>query len=201
MTEFLSTGAIHIMIALGYTGLFVLSAIESCGIPIPSEIILPFAGFLVASGQFGLWTAAAIATVGNFVGSVGLYYIGYSGGRWILERYGKYVLIHRRDIEVGEAWFKRHGVKAIFYGRVLPIVRTFISLPAGVAKMSFKKFSAYSILGAFPWNLALIYVGYKAGEHWDSFKPYFHIVDYVILALVVLFIIRHLMKKSHQGHG
>jgi membrane protein DedA with SNARE-associated domain len=185
----------------GYFGLFILSLIESAGIPVPSEVVLPFSGFLVASGTFALWTAALVATLGNYAGSIVLYWIGASGGRWILDRYGKYVLIHKEDIIKGESWFNQHGTKAVFFGRLMPIVRTFISLPAGVNKMNFKKFSIYTILGALPWNFLLVYAGYKAGQNWDSFKPYFHIFDIVIGTGVVLFVIWYVIKKRRHAHA
>jgi len=186
------------MTVFGYTGLFLLSLLESAGILIPSEIVLPFAGFLVASGQFAFWPAVLWATLGNVVGSMVLFWIGISGGRWILARYGRYVFIHQYEIEKGEAWFKRHGVKAVFWGRLMPVVRTFISLPAGVSRMDFKKFSLFTALGALPWNFALVYLGVKAGQNWDSLRPYFHIFDYIIVAIALIFIIRHFLKRNHK---
>lgn len=200
ITDFLFSLVIQVMSATGYTGLFVLSLVESAGIPVPSEIVLPFSGFLIASGQFLLWPAVLLATLGNVVGSVILFWIGASGGRWFLEKYGKYVLIHHRDIEKGEAWFKRHGNKAVFFGRMMPIVRTFISLPAGVAQMNFKKFIVFTTLGALPWNFALVYLGLKAGENWEMLRSYFHIVDIVIGVGIVIFIIWHVYNKQKQEH-
>ena len=200
MIDFLSTTVINLMTVFGYTGLFVLSLLESAAIPIPSEIVLPFSGFLVASGQFMLWSAVLLATLGNVVGSAILFWIGLSGGRWILERYGKYVFIHHSEIEKGEAWFERHGAKAVFWGRLMPVVRTFISLPAGVSRMNFKKFLLYTTLGALPWNFALVYLGLKAGENWDSFRPYFHIFDYVLVASIVIWVIHHFLKNRKHGH-
>lgn len=188
------------MTVFGYTGLFLLSLFESAAIPVPSEIVLPFAGFLVASGQFTLWLAVLTATAGNVIGSAILFWIGISGGRWILEKYGKYVLIHHGDVEKGEAWFRRHGAEAVFWGRLMPVVRTFISLPAGVSRMNFKKFLLFTTIGALPWNFALVYLGLKAGEHWDSFRPYFHIADIVIGVLVVVFIGWHFYNKRHHAH-
>lgn len=198
ITDFLSSTVIHLMSVFGYTGLFLLSLLESAAIPIPSEIVLPFAGFLVVSGQFSLWAAVLIATLGNYVGSAILFWIGISGGRWILEKYGKYVLIHHRDIEKSEAWFGRHGTKAVFWGRMMPVVRTFISLPAGVSRMNFKKFSLYTILGALPWNFALVYLGLKTGENWDSLRPYFHTLDIIIGIAVVVFIGWHVYNKRNH---
>ncbi len=160
-----------------------LSLIESAGIPVPSEVVLPFAGFLVASGRLTIIGAALVATLGNYAGSA------------------VYVLIHKADIEKGDAWFARHGVKAVFFGRLLPVVRTFISLPAGAARMNFKKFSLYTILGALPWNLALVYAGYKAGQNWDSFKPYFHTFDIALGAAVLLLVIWYVVKKRRHAHA
>jgi membrane protein DedA with SNARE-associated domain len=201
ITSFLSDLALSVIHTLGYAGVFVLSLLESAGIPIPSEVVVPFSGFLAVSGQFQLWVVVVVATLGNYIGSVILYWIGKSGGRWILDRYGKYVLIHRADIERGEAWFNRHGVKAVFWGRMLPVVRTFISLPAGVSRMDFKKFSIYTILGALPWNFALAYVGYKAGEHWDALRQYFHIVDIGIVVVAIGFVIWYVLKKRAHAHA
>ncbi len=198
LTEFLSNLALSVIGAAGYAGVFILSALESAGIPIPSEIVLPFSGFLVVSGQFNFWAVVLLATLANYIGSAVLYWIGHSGGRWILERYGKYVLVQKHDIEIGVAWFYRHGSKAVFFGRLVPVIRTFISLPAGIARMNFKKFSLYTLAGALPWNWALVYVGLKTGEHWDGLHKYFHIIDVLIivvaLALVGWYIVK---KKSH----
>lgn len=198
LTEFLSNLALSVIGTTGYAGIFILSALESAGIPIPSEIVLPFSGFLVVSGQFNFWVVIILATLANYVGSAVLYWIGHSGGRWILERYGKYFLVQKHDIEIGEAWFHRHGSRAVFFGRLLPVIRTFISLPAGVARMNFKKFSLYTLAGALPWNWALVYLGVKTGEHWDGLHKYFHVVDVIIivaaLALVGWCIAK---KKSH----
>lgn len=201
ITSFLSAIAIHLMTVFGYTGLFVLSLLESAAIPIPSEIVLPFAGFLVASGQFSFWSAVFLATLANIVGSVILFWIGISGGRWVLERYGKYVLIHHRDIERGEAWFSRHGAKAVFWGRLMPVVRTFISLPAGVSQMNFKKFLTYTALGSLPWNFILVYLGLKTGENWDSLRPYFNFFDIVIVAAALLLVGSYIYKKRNHAHG
>ena len=201
ITTYLSTLAIHLMTVFGYTGLFVLSLIESAAIPIPSEIFLPFAGFLVVSGQFLFWPAVLVATLGNLAGSAILFWIGISGGRWILERYGKYVFIHRPDIEKGDVWFTRYGTKAVFWSRMLPLVRTFISLPAGVNRMNFKKFSLFTILGALPWNFTLVYLGMKAGENWDSIRPYFHIFDIIIVGAILVFIGWHIYKKLRHKHA
>lgn len=200
LTEFLSNAALSIINSLGYAGVAVLSLLESAGIPIPSEIVLPFSGFLVASGHFNFWVVVILATLANYIGSAILYWIGYSGGRWILDRYGKYVLIREHDIKIGEAWFHRHGSKAAFFGRLLPVVRTFISLPAGISRMNFKKFSLYTMLGALPWNAALVYVGIKTGEHWSGLHKYFHLFDVLIVIVAVILVGWFLLKKRSHAH-
>jgi len=192
----ISSWALNIIDTIGYNGIFFLSLIESAGIPVPSEIVLPFSGFLSFTGRFNFWVVVVTATLANYAGSVILYYIGKCGGRWILEKYGRYILISNHDLVIGDMWFHRHGAKVTFWGRLLPIVRTFISLPAGVMRMNFKKFSLYTFSGALPWNAALAYVGYITGDNWDILKKYFHIADYVIAILVIFFVILFIYKKK-----
>lgn len=199
MINLLSNFALSVIQTLGYSGLFFLSLIESCGIPIPSEIVLPFSGFLVATGQFGFWTAVILATLGNYAGSVILYWIGFSGGRWILDRYGRYVLIHKSDIEKGDRWFSKHGASATFFGRLLPLIRTFISLPAGVNRMNFKKFSLYTLVGSLPWNWVLIYAGVVAGKNWSYLHQYFHLFDIIIVVAVIAWLVWLLIRRRKHG--
>ena len=199
MTNLITTiGAwvLTIIDRMGYSGVFILSLVESAGIPIPSEIVLPFSGFLVFSGRFNFWLIVLLATLANYVGSVILFYIGKSGGRWFLERYGKYVLISGHDLEIGDKWFHRHGGKIAFWGRLLPVVRTFISLPAGVSRMNFKRFSLYTLLGALPWNFVLTYIGLKTGANWEILKRYFHLADYIIIGFVILLVVWFIYKKQ-----
>ena len=195
----LSSFALALIGSAGYLGLFVLSAIESCGIPIPSEVVIPFSGFLVSQGKFSLWAVILMATMGNLVGSIVLYFIGLKGGRWLLERYGKFVLISRHSLDAGDRWFKKYGSRAVFWSRILPIVRTFISLPAGVAKMNFNKFILYTFLGSLPWNIGLAYLGLKIGERWDILHTYSQKLDIAILVLVVLGIIWLILR--HFRHA
>ena len=191
--------ALAIIAKAGYVGIFILSAVESCGIPIPSEVVVPFSGFLAVSGRFSFWLVVFVATFGNLIGSIVLFFIGKYGGRWVLEKYGKYVFVSQHDLEIGDRWFEKHGAKAILIGRILPIARTFVSLSGGVAKMNFYKFSIYTILGSLPWNFALALIGYKAGENWNILSPYFHKVEYFIIVAVVIIIIfyiyRHVKNK------
>jgi len=175
-------------------------ALESACIPIPSEMIMPFAGFLVWQGQFSLWQVVLWGALGNLVGSIIAYIIGYYGGRPLVEKYGKYIFVSRRDLESADKWFLEYGQGAVFFSRLLPIIRTFISLPAGIAKMNFKKFCLYTFLGALLWSYFLAYAGLIMGENWENLKIYFHKFDLVIGILIILGIIwwikRHLSQSN-----
>lgn len=178
----------------GYLGIFILSALESAAIPIPSEVVVPFSGFLAVMGRFNIWAVVLVATLANLIGSIILFWIGKSGGRWMLERYGKYVLIHKYDLERGDEWFVKHGNKAVFWSRMLPVVRTFISLPAGVSGMNFSKFCTLTFLGSLPWNAGLALVGYKTGENWDILHDYFQKADVVIVVFIAVFVCWYVRK-------
>ncbi|MBX4190081.1 DedA family protein [Candidatus Parcubacteria bacterium] len=182
----------------GYTGLFFLSLFESAAIPIPSEVVLPFSGFLVSSGRFNFAVVVIVASIANLAGSLLLYAIGRSGGRWLLERYGKFILIRKHDLDIGETWFKKHGASAVFWGRLLPVVRTFISLPAGIAEMPVGKFTLFTLLGAIPWNLALTYIGFKSGEHWSVLHSYFRKFDVLILGVIIVGVVWYIIKKKRR---
>ena len=186
--------------ALGYGGIIILMAIESANIPLPSEIIMPFSGFLVAQGQFNLWLVGLSGAIGCVIGSILSYWLGMWGGRPLIEKYGKYILISHHDLDLADSWFKKRGEMTVFIGRLLPIIRTFISFPAGIAKMQFWRFVIYSFLGSLPWCLALAYVGQKMGENWENLRTYFHDFDYLILGLIILGIIwwvwRHLKNRK-----
>ena len=201
IVSYISEWALGFIGKTGYSGIFILSALESAAIPIPSEVVVPFSGFLAVSGKFNFWMVVTVATIANLAGSVVLYFIGKSGGRWLLEKYGKYVLIHKKDIETGDRWFLRHGVQVVFWGRLLPVVRTFVSLPAGVAGIKLKKFVTFTALGALPWNLALAFVGFKAGENWDMLHGYFRKVDVFIVLLIAVLVVWYFIwhkKRQHQ---
>ncbi|MCL6630479.1 MAG: DedA family protein, partial [Armatimonadetes bacterium] len=165
---------------LGYAGVVVLMAIESACIPLPSEIIMPFSGFLVYEGRFNLHFASLSGALGCAIGSVVAYYAGMCGGRPFLERYGRYVLIRKRDIDRADEWFEKYGEPIVFISRLLPVVRTFISFPAGVSRMHFGRFVAYSFVGSVPWCYFLAYLGKSLGENWESIRAYFHGADAVI---------------------
>ena len=196
--ELLSAFVISVIAALGYPGIILLMAIESACVPLPSEIILPFSGYLAYTGRFTLVWVATAGAIGCNLGSIVAYYAGVWGGRPFLERYGKYLLISPREMEMADRWFERHGEWTVFVGRLLPVIRTFIALPAGIARMDFWKFNVYTFLGSWPWCYALAYAGYKLGAHWPELREYFHRFDYVIGALLVLGAV--LYVRMHLQH-
>ncbi len=163
-----------------YWGIFLTMAIESACIPLPSEIIMPFSGYLVTTGQFTMLGVTLAGAIGNVVGSIVAYYAGVWGGRPFVERYGPYVLISHKDLDRADRWFMQYGEAAVFFSRMLPVVRTFISLPAGIARMNFLRFVLFTFLGALPWCYLLAYIGVKMGEEWQHLRDYFHQFDLVI---------------------
>ncbi len=172
----------------GYLGVLALMAIESACIPLPSEIIMPFAGFLVYKGEFNLLWAATAGAIGCNVGSVLAYEIGYYGGRPLVERYGAHVFLGRRELDMAERFFERFGSPAVLLARLLPVIRTFIALPAGIARMPRLRFHVYTFVGSWPWCFVLAWIGMKLGEHWDKdprLKQWFHRMDAVIILLLL----------------
>jgi len=196
LTEFVK-GVIE---SSGITGVFFLMLAESAAIPIPSEITMPFSGFLVFEGKFTFMSVMAAGVLGNIIGSVILYYIGYFGGRPFLEKYGKYILFTHHDLEVTERWFQKYGNSAVMFSRMLPAVRTFISFVPGVAKMNIFKFVAYTAAGCIPWVYGLTYAGLVAGENWGILHPYFEKAEWLIAALLILgvywFVRKHIRNKD-----
>lgn len=174
---------------LGYFGVAMMMAIESACIPLPSEIIMPFSGYLVSRGQFTLIGITLAGSIGSVAGSVAAYWIGIWVGREFLEKYGKYILITRHDLNIADRFFNKYGEAAVFFSRMLPVVRTFISLPAGIAKMNFYKFVTYTFAGSLPWCFLLGYAGKKTGDNWEILGAYFHKFDIVIGIIIVLSII------------
>ena len=198
--------------AVGYVGVMLAMAIESAMIPLPSELILPYAGFLVSdtsqleplTGQpWDFWIVVVVATIGNTLGSLIAYAIGAFGGRPLLERYGKYVLIRPHEIDLADDFFAKHGAATVFIARLLPIVRTFISFPAGVARMPIGKFIAYSTAGAFLWSMLLVYAGTVLGENWvqirHALQPFDLLIAVGVVALVVLFVWWRLGMPGRPG--
>jgi membrane protein DedA with SNARE-associated domain len=184
----------------GYAGVALLMGLESSAIPIPSEIIMPFAGYLVSAGRFTLLGITLAGAIGSAIGSAVLYGIGYYGGRPLIDRYGKYILINHNDVNNAEKFFTKYGNLSNFIGRLLPVVRTFISFPAGVSKVNFKSFLLYSFIGSFIWSAFLGYIGLKLGENWPKLRDYLHGLDYFIVAVIVLAVIwyvrRHLKGRK-----
>ena len=175
--------------SIGWAGVVAAMAIESACIPLPSEVTMPLAGWMLIQARgLPVWhvlLAGLYGAIGCTIGSVLTYWIGASGGRLLLERYGRYVLISRHDIEIADRWFKRYGEATAFFSRLLPIVRTFISLPAGVARMGFGKFLGYSLVGSFLWCAALGWAGYRFGEHWEDVRAWMRPFD-IPIAIVLL---------------
>ena len=175
--------------ALGYGGIVVLMAIESACIPLPSEIIMPFSGYLVFTGRFDLVLVATAGAIGSNLGSSIAYAVGYYGGRPFIERWGGYIMMGRRELDWADRFFGRYGSVTVLVGRMLPVIRTFIALPAGIAGMPQLKFQFYTFVGSWPWCFALAYVGYKLGEQWDSnpvFKAIMQRFDIVIVGTIVI---------------
>jgi len=197
--ELLSAFIVATISALGYGGIILLMAIESACIPLPSEIIMPFSGYLVYTGELNLWIVSVAGAIGCVLGSLVAYWVGMHGGRPFIEKYGRYVLISHHDLDLADRWFDRFGEVIVFASRLLPVIRTFIAFPAGVSRMNLKKFVVYTFLGSLPWCLGLAYVGQKLGEQWDTnptLKTLFHRFDFVIGIAIVLAVIwwvwRHL---------
>lgn len=198
--DFLAKFVVMIISFTGYSGIFLLMALESCGIPMPSEVIMPFSGFLVATGNMNFWMVVLMGTLGNLGGSLLAYWIGYKGGRPLIEKYGKYILISHHDLDLADNWFNKYGNLTVFFGRLLPVIRTYISFPAGIAKMDLKKFSFYTFIGAFPWCVIFTWLGVKMGNNWELIKTKLHNFDLAMAVLVIIavlwYIWRHLKNRK-----
>jgi len=180
---------ISIISGLGYPGIFLLMILESALIPIPSEIIMPFSGFLVSKGTFDPISVVLAGTFGNLVGSILTYYLGIKAGRAFILKYGKYILFKKSHLELTEELFEKYGDKISFFCRLLPAVRTYISLPCGVGKANFVKFAIYTFLGSLIWNSMLTYVGILFGNNWKNIDKYAIYLDIVAACVIVGFII------------
>jgi membrane protein DedA with SNARE-associated domain len=186
----------------GLFAVFGLMLLESMGILIPSEAISPFAGYLVSRGQMGFFGAVAAGVLGNLVGSWVAYFIGLWGGRELWFHYGRYVGVRAHHLKVAEKWFDKYGEFTVFVSRCLPVVRTFISFPAGTARMNFAKFTFYTFLGCVPWVLALTYLGYYLGENWDEVGDFLHYLDYAVaLAVLAGVVYLFLRWRSSRSSG
>ncbi len=202
LISFLGNIAISIISTLGYFGVGLAMAIESANIPLPSEIIMPFSGFLVSTGRFNLLEVTLAGSIGGTIGSLLSYALGFYGGetvvRRLIRKYGRFLLIFEYELDEAEHWFKKHGQLVTFTARLLPVIRTFISLPAGMSKMDVKKFAFFAFLGTFIWSLPLAYLGKVLGDNWHSLGGYFHKFDLAIVILgaaMVIAYVYHKLKK------
>lgn len=207
MIEILAHWIIQVIDATGYAGVFLLMTAESALIPIPSEVTMPFSGFLTTTGRFDFWIIVIAGTLGNLAGSLAAYYLGYWGEETvvhtIIKKYGKYFLISVKEVHHAEYWFRKHGEIIVFVSRLLPVIRTFISLPAGIAKMDIKKFIIYTLFGSFLWSVLLTYVGLIMGKNWEMLGSIFHKFDLVIsiiFIVVAIWYIRHKVKSLREHH-
>lgn len=187
---------IVILDKLGYLGTFLGMLFESACIPIPSEIILPFGGYLSFKGHLNLVLVIISGTLGGTVGSIIAYLIGSRGGRPLVEKYADKLHLSKEKIEKSDAMFNKYGDKIIFFSRLLPIIRTFISLPAGIAKMNFSKFVLYTIVGSAIWSAFLVYLGFIMGENWETIRSYYHYADVAMVILVIAFILYKIITRK-----
>ena len=205
--DFLLPYITHLISAIGYPGVALLMAIESACIPLPSEIIMPFAGYVVYQGRMNLILAATAGAIGCNLGSVVAYWIGAHGGRPLVEKFGRYVLMSRKDLDRVDHYFAKYGDITVLVGRLLPVVRTFIALPAGIARMPQLRFHIYTFVGSWPWCFLLAYAGMKAGRSWNDpnsqLKHILHKADAVVLvavvALIAWFVWSHLKHRSDEA--
>lgn len=195
--------AVAVIDRLGYAGVFVLMALESMVAPVPSEGVMPFAGFLVARGEMDLWIVTVVATAGSVLGSWFSYEMGRHLGRPFVDRWGKYLLVTHRELDWTDRFFRRWGASAIFVGRFIPVVRHLISIPAGVAQMRLAPFFAATLVGAFFWNLFLAWIGVQLGERWEDVGSWLEPVDYAIVAglilAVVLYVTLHVRRIRRES--
>lgn len=198
MLELLVHAVTNFISAWGYGGVGLLMGLESANIPIPSEAIMPFAGFVASRGELSLLGVAFIGTLGNWAGSSLSWWIGRYYGKPFVQRFGKYVFLNEHHLAQSEKWFAKYGEASVFFGRLLPVVRTFISLPAGFARMNYWRFSLYTILGAFPFCYLLAWLGFRLGEHWEDLHRYFRYLDIVIVLAIIVVIVRVIVARKHK---
>jgi membrane protein DedA with SNARE-associated domain len=184
ITQFIST--------IGYAGVFILMTMESAALPVPSEVVMPFAGFVVYQahqGVFNVFLISIVGAVGCTTGSVISYYVGLKGGRPFIEKYGKYLFIESSHMKLAETWFNKYGDRAVFFSRLLPVVRTFISLPAGIGKYDLRKLVTFSFIGSLPWCFALAYVGFYLGPFWKNIIGFFNGLDIVVVVSIIIIVL------------
>jgi len=192
--NFLANIVIKVISYIGYGGIFGLMLVESCGILMPSEVIMPFSGFQVALGNMNYWIVTLMGGLGNLAGSAIAYWIGMKGGRPLAEKYGRYILISKHDLDIADRWFTKYGELTAFFGRLIPIIRTFISFPAGIAKMNFFKFCIYTLIGSLIWSAIFAWFGVKLGENWTLIREKLHNFDMAIAIIIILAIILYIWR-------
>lgn len=186
ITQWIANTAVAFIAATSYPGIFLLMVLESMVFPVPSEAVMPFAGFLIVTGQFTFTGVIIASTLGSIVGSLASYAMGFYGGKPFIKKFGKYLLLDSHDLEITERFFAKSGELTIFISRFIPVIRHLISIPAGLGKMNLWKFILYTILGAGMWNAFLTYVGFKLKENWTEVMTYSHIIDIVVVAVLGL---------------
>lgn len=205
LMEAIAGFVIAAILHLHYFGVALMMAIESACIPLPSEVTMPFAGFLASQGKLNLGWIAVAGAAGCVAGSWIAYAVGAWGGRPLVERYGRYLLLSRHDLDLTDRWFQRHGELTIFVARLLPVVRTFIAFPAGVSHMPLWRFTLYTFVGSLPYCWLLAWIGFRLGRHWDTLGPYFHRFDTAFAVVIVLggaaYVWRHVrnLKRTTDG--
>jgi membrane protein DedA with SNARE-associated domain len=185
---------------LGYPGIFILMTLESALVPIPSEIIMPFSGFLSTTGRLEPVGVIIAGSIGNLIGSIMTYYLGLKIGRTLVLKYGKYILFKRRHLELTERLFAKYGEKISFVGRLLPVIRTYVSLPAGLGKTRPKKFVFYTLAGVVIWNSLLTFIGMQLGKRWQNIDKYSVYLDIIAVAMVAAFVIYFIYTSRRDRH-
>jgi membrane protein DedA with SNARE-associated domain len=194
MQAFISDTVRH----FGYLAVFLLMVPESACIPIPSEFTMTAAGWFAYQGDLNLWVAGLVGAFANLIGSLIAYAVGATGGRALILRYGRFVRLNVHHLDKAEAWFERYGDRAVFWSRLLPVVRTFISLPAGAARMKLNRFSLYSFAGSLPWCIGLAFGGYELGKNWEKLAKNIEVVSFVIVALIAVAAVLLFVRARHR---
>lgn len=200
IAEFLSGFITQFISAIGYLGVFILMALESAALPVPSEVVMPFSGYLAYLGVFNLVLVSMVGAAGCMAGSVISYFVGLKGGRPFIEKYGKYIFLNREHLDLAEGWFAKYGDRAVLLSRLLPVVRTFISLPAGLGRYDFRKLVVFSFVGSIPWCFALAYVGFRLGPYWKSIIGFFNGLDILIVAVLAFLFVKYFRKLRRHHH-
>jgi membrane protein DedA with SNARE-associated domain len=198
LTEFIVHYATTIISKTGYLGISFLMTLESMFMPVPSEAVMPFAGFLWFEHKFTFWGIVLASTLGSIIGSLISYYIGAYGGRPFVRKFGKYFLLNEHHLEKTEQFFKKRGEITIFISRFIPVVRHLISIPAGFGRMNLAKFSIYTIIGAGLWNAFLTWLGYHLGSNWETIRKYSEIIDIILVILIIAVIVLFIYKQRQR---